>query len=151
MKVSFKVKKEYDIKYLQLKVNIRYFEDAILYKNISINSEQGGKKDTLHEMPCTDGTIWFPKINVDTGEVVNWKKGIKAKIHYKVCDEGTYEFLDQNNNIIYSYEGYVPSVLSIDDVGYGDYIYITINETGFIEKWTACCLNDCINDNINDD
>lgn len=151
MKISLKIKKEYDVKYLQLKVTVRYWEDATLYKNIILNPEECGENDEDHEIPCNDGNIWFPKIDVDTGEVVNWIKGIKAEIHYKVCDEGIYELLDKDNNIIFSHEGYVPSsILGIDDDSFGDYICITIDENGFIKNWDPD-LEQFVSENYDDE
>lgn len=34
MKIKMKIEKEFDVKYLQLKVTVRYWEDAIIYGNI---------------------------------------------------------------------------------------------------------------------
>jgi hypothetical protein len=38
-------------------------------------------------------------------------------------------------NELLEYEGYVPGFMAIDDSGYGDYIYMTIDADGKILNW----------------
>jgi hypothetical protein len=132
MKIKLKIYKEFDVKYLQLHVNVRYWDDAKIYND---DTGECGEKDEYHEIPCNNGNAWYPKIELETGKIVNWNQGIKAEIHYKVCDEGIYQLIDENGNIITSYSGYVPSILCPKEAGYGDYIIMDINEDGYINDW----------------
>lgn len=77
---------------------------------------------------------WRPVINVEEGKIENWKDGVKAIVHYKVCDEFSCLFMD-DGKIIKKYDGYVPSFMSIDGEGFGDYIIMTIDEKGMICNW----------------
>lgn len=72
---------------------------------------------------------------METGNIVNWKKGIRAIVHYKVCDDGTYSFLDKDKKEIISVDSYVPKVLCPNGEGYGDYIIMIIDNDGFIKGW----------------
>lgn len=74
--------------------------------------------------------IWKIDINIETGEVMGFPKDIKASIKYKVCDCCTIKY---NNQIV---TDYVPEFLALDDDGFGDYIYLTI-ENGMIKDWDS--------------
>lgn len=122
MKLKLKIEKEFDVKFLQVEAGVRYWEDA----------DVNGVEDTDGALiPCRDGDDWKPLIDVNTGIIQNWTPGVKADIHYKVCDDGKYTLLDENNNVIKSVEDYVISDLTSDS----DYIILTIDETGKIEDW----------------
>lgn len=56
-------------------------------------------------------------------------------MHYKVCDDGIYSLIGENNSLIHKQNSYVPDFLAIDDDGYGDYIILKIDENGFIQNW----------------
>ncbi len=126
MKMELAIKKEFDVKYLAVTAGIRYAED------VTVNGEQC---DDLAEIPCNDGDYWQIMIEVDTGVIINWPKGKTADIHAKVCDDGTYSLLDANKQEIKNIEGYVLDCLAINDRGYGDYIIMTIDESGKIKDW----------------
>ena len=127
MKIKIKVEKEVEIKTLQVSAGVRYWEDATVN---GIEDEQGDL------IPCRDGNYWKPKIDIETGQVLNWKKGIKANIHYKVCDDGEYWLQNEKGENVLKSEGdYVPDILAIDDDGFGDYVILSINEDGFINNW----------------
>ena len=128
MKVKVNILKEVDLKTLIVKAKPRYWEDATI----------DGKDDTERGLyiPCKNGDIWNPHIDIDSGIITNWDKGVNANIHYKVCDECGYELLDNDGNVIISFEdGYVPETLSPKRNGYGDYIIMDIDENGKIENW----------------
>jgi hypothetical protein len=114
-------------KYIKMEAGVRYWEDALL----------NGRPDTHGNVPFRQGDLWCPLIDVDTGEVLGWSKGMHARIHYKVCDAGEYWLLDVNKQKIAKWNGYyVPDdVLCIGDQGYGDYIIFEINEDGYIKNW----------------
>jgi hypothetical protein len=128
MKVKVRIEKEIELKTMVVKAEPRYWEDAVI----------DGKEDTERGLyvPCKNGNIWNPHIDIDSGIITNWDKGVKANIHYKVCDGCGYELLDNDGNIITSFEdGYVPETLSPKRNGYGDYIIMDIDENGKIENW----------------
>lgn len=126
-----KVTKTFNLKYIRAQFNIRYFEDA----------ELNGKEDTEGNMPLMDGSIWDIHVDVDTGRILSWPSDCTAKVHYKVCDAGTYSLLDENYGILEIFEGiYVPSIFYPGAHGYGDYVILNINEEGKIENW-KCTKN----------
>lgn len=126
MLVTIKIEKEFDIKKLQVNAGVRYWEDATIN---GVSDEEG----TL--TPCKDGDLWSPVINVETGIIENWPQGTTANIHFKVCDQCSVSLLDENNEIVKGFEGYVPKTLCPKDEGYGDYIIMDINENGQIQDW----------------
>ena len=128
MKVKIKVEKEVELKTLLVKAGVRYWND----------SEINGENDTEQgdNIPCKVGGLWSPEIEIETGKILNWKQGVKAGIHYKVCDCFGYELKDTNGEIILSEDdGYVPECMCPKERGYGDYIIIDIDENGQIANW----------------
>lgn len=122
MKITLKVEKEFDAKFLQVEAGVRYWEDASVD---GIDDEEGNL------IPCRVNDRWCPLIAIDTGFISNWERGKSAEIHYKVCDDGKYTLLDGNNEMIKTLEDYVISDLTDDS----DYIILSVNEDGFIENW----------------
>lgn len=113
---------------IHVESGVRYAEDA------NVNGIE--EKDDAPTMPFLerkdDEWLWKLDIDAKTGEVIGWKEKypdiVTAKSFYKVCD---------CCHIVYGeidYDEYVPEFLSLDDRGYGDYMYITI-ENGFIKGW----------------
>ena len=52
---------------------------------------------------------------------------------------------EKGENIIKSTGYYVPSILAIDDNGYGDYVIMYIDENGFIKNWKFS-MDDFVNE-----
>lgn len=127
MNIKIKIEKEFDAKKLQVKAGARYWEDA------QVNGQTDDDENPA--MPCVEDGYWCPIIDIDTGIILNWQQGIAAKIHYKVCDDGTYTVLDENDAVIFSQEGYVPDIMCPRGEGFGDYIIMNVNEAGQIENW----------------
>lgn len=127
MKIKVKIVKEIEVTQLLVDAYPRYWEDA----------EVNGIKDVNGDLiPCRVGDAWRPLIDLDSGKVTNWKKGVVAKIHFKVCDRGSYRLIDSNGQAHLSIEeSYVPSILCPERGGYGDYIIMNIGENGQIENW----------------
>ena len=140
---------QYDIKTIGVKAVVRYPEDAefieeklddhnITYNNYMNDDEENPKIPFIeveydnygHKRFC-----WKPTIDVENGVIINWPKGVKVHIFYKVCDEFECTLYDKTNNYVLHYEDYVPGFMSIEDEGYGDYIDIIIDETGHIKDW----------------
>lgn len=128
MKVKIKKLVEVDVKTLVVKAEVRYWED----------SKINGESDTENgdNIPCKNGNIWNPEIDIETGVITNWEQGKTADIHYKVCDLCGFELKDENGNIVHKEEDdYVPKTLSPKENGYGDYIIMDIDLDGKIKDW----------------
>lgn len=127
MKIEITKKIEVEIKTLQVDAGVRYWEDS--YVNGTNDSE-----GTL--IPFREGDRWRPKIELETGKVINWPAGTTAEIHYKMVDDGKYYLEDEAGNEVASIiDYYVPQILSPGDNGYGDYIIMDIDENGIIQDW----------------
>lgn len=137
MKKKIKIEKEVDLAVAECLVYARYWED----------SEVNGVEDneTNPKMPCVDMThniwndrdelAWCPIIDLDTGQITNWQKGVKASIHYKSVDENLIFIKTRAGDIAKKYEGYVPKFLCPKEKGYGDYVIMDIDENGFIQDF----------------
>lgn len=126
MKATVTIEKEVDVKTVEVKAHVRYWEDATIN---GVADEEG----TL--TPCRQGDCWCPIIDIDTGIIINWTKGVTADVHFKVCDAGSYFLKDAEGNIVLSRENdYVPNELIPGS--YGDYIEMQIDENGKIADWT---------------
>lgn len=130
MKVTVKIEKEVEIKTLEAKAGVRYWEDS------TVNGVDDNYNGDL--IPCRVGDYWCPVIDIDSGVILNWSKGVKAEVHYKVCDDGSYYLKDVDGNVALSIENdYVPSILCPKENGFGDYIIMDVDEDGKIENWKA--------------
>ena len=141
MKVKINKKVEIEVAYLKVRAGVRYWEDATV---------NGIEDSDGYLIPCREGDNWCPIIEVETGKIINWKQGVTADIHYKVCDDGDYYLLNKDQNLELEKDGYVLDCLSIDDNGYGDYIILKVDENGFINNWKFN-QNDIESDFINED
>jgi hypothetical protein len=140
MKMTITRPTEVNVAVIRVNAYVRYPEDAYtLLPNSDPNVDSSWQRedDDAPTMPClnVETHLWSPDIDVDRGVVLNWTKGVTAKIHYKVCDEFACTVHDDSMNELLEYEGYVPGFMAIDDSGYGDYIYMTIDADGKILNW----------------
>ena len=127
MELTIKVKKKVDAKTLLIDAGVLYWEDA------TVNGIEDVNGDLI---PCRFGERWKPEIDIDSGVIINWKKGVVANVHYKVCDDGFYYVFDSENNVILKKEGYVPDILDVERDSYGDYLIFNIDENGKISNWS---------------
>ena len=127
MEITIKKPVRVEVKYLQAICGCRYWEDA------TINGEEADEDGS--NVPCKVGDTWQPLIELETGKILNWKQGVKADIHFKVCDEGIYKLLDGNKHEVKMIDGYVIDMMCPKDNGYGDYVIMDIDENGFIQDW----------------
>ncbi len=126
MKIELTVKKEFEVTHLNVNAGVRYWEDATV----------NGIEDTDGLLiPCRINERWMPLIDLETGIITNWKKGVKAEIQYKICDDGIYILLDKDSNVVKEIEGYVPNILDLHEDGFGDCIIINVDENGLIEDF----------------
>lgn len=133
MKVKLKVEKDFDIKYIEANFGVRYFEDA------NVNGVEEDEDNP--KMPCIVNDRWIIKVDIDSGQIINWKKGTTAITSYKVCDDGKYTLIDKEGKPIITIESYVPDIFAIYDEGFGDYVYLEIDKDGYIKDW-ECTPND---------
>jgi len=126
MKTKVNTKKEVELKTLFVDAGVRYWEDA----TIDGNEDENGDLT-----PCRKGDRWCPEIDIDSGQITNWEPGVKAEIHFKVCDDGIYTVKDADGNQVFQIDGYVPKCMAPKENGYGDYIIMDINENGIIDGW----------------
>lgn len=137
MKIELNIKKEFEVRHLLVEAEVRYWEDA------HVNGVEDVEGDLI---PCREGDLWKPIIDIETGIITNWEQGKSANIHYKVCDAGEYWLLDEDGNKLVKSKGYyVPDLLAIEDDGFGDYIILKVNESGQINKWKFK-LDEFVND-----
>lgn len=128
MKITLKIEKEFEVKYLQARVGARYWEDATV----------DGVEDTEGTLiPCRNGDMWCPFIDIDSGKILNWKQGVKADIHYKSCDNNEFVLLEENKAEITTKEGYVIDMMCPEENGYGDYVIMHVDENGQIKNWQS--------------
>lgn len=152
MRIKRRIIIEQDVKYLYAHLDVRYYENAeYFYDGGPVeNIDEDGNLLPEEIFKEWDGSLTEDKsfnnrntgkkicsflINIDEGKVENWKQGFALKTHWKVVDQGLYQYLDGEKNIIVEYAGYCPDELGIDDNSYGDYIIMTIDETGSIKDW----------------
>lgn len=93
-------------------------------------------------MPCVvkgdKGYRWMPIIDIETGQIRNWRAGTTAEIHYRVYDGFACKIIDEKGDVpcdIKDYEGYVLDFMCPKEDGYGDYIVMDIDENGYIQDW----------------
>ena len=149
------------VRYLQVDAGVRYYEDASVNGESDISMyENYNVEGAFPKMPCvkqikdhptdnihTNHLRWRPLIDIKDGVIVNWCKGITAHAFYKICDDGSYALLDDDHNVLYDVDSYVPSILAIEDQGFGDYIDMVIDENGKIKDWN--CTEDDLKSIIN--
>lgn len=117
-------------KYIEVRAEVRYWEDA------SVNGVEDADGSLI---PMRDENSWAPVIRLADGMVMGWRQGVKADVHYKVCDGGEYWLLDDKKNRVAKWAGYyVPNdFLCHGGNGYGDYIILKIGADSVIENWEA--------------
>jgi hypothetical protein len=118
---------------------VQYVKMKIFLKDrdLELSTINGKKYPTTDEIPCmNNGDMWCPLIDVENGIIINWEKGTTANINIEVdYDYRVFECLDENKNILHILEERVPDSLSPEKEGYGEYIHMTINNEGVINKW----------------
>ncbi len=115
---------------LEVRAEPRYWEDTTVC---------GAEDADGTRIPFREGDLWCPVIDLESGKVIGWPKGVTADIHYKVCDQGEYWLRDASGERVAKWRShYVPDeLLCHGDSGWGDYIIMTIQRDGSIVNW-AC-------------
>jgi len=131
-------KERVQVRYLAARCGVRYWEDA------TVNGVEDSNGSLI---PCRDGDDWAPLIDIDAGRIIDWPAGTVADLHYKVCDDGTYQLRDEDNIGVRRISGYVPSIMCPEGDGYGDYVKMKIDGEGRIANWKANDLQAFLSDN----
>jgi len=132
MKTVIKIEKEVDLKTMHVSAGVRYWEDAV------INGIEMGESWDGEGVPCKEGDLWKPIIEIETGKILNWEPGKTADIHFKVCDQCSWFFLDSEGEKYGEQTNeYVHPVLCPEKSGYGDYIIMRVDAEGMIRGWKA--------------
>lgn len=130
MKATIKVEKEVDVKTLEVRAQVRGWDD------FTINGVEKAEDDSGEDIPCKKGELWCPIINIDTGRIMNWERGKTASVHSKVVDCCGWVLCDDKGKTIAAEsDGYVPKTLCPAHNGYGDYIIMEIDADGVIQNW----------------
>lgn len=131
MKYYKKVINEIEIKFLKVKIAVRYDED-----------------DIPNDFPFRVGDMWEAVIDLDLHTVVDWPAGKTGRLSMKVCDEGCYELLTEDGRSISKLDNdYVPNRLLPGE--YGDYIDLEIDENGVITNWLRKAMLEDFDEDFN--
>ena len=155
MKVNIKVAKEVELDKILVKAGARYWQDCEYSEDNgetwveAIHDDDETNEEFKKHIPFVikedigyrTNDYWNLTIDVNTGKVKDWPKNFCIRTHFKVCDDGLYQVLDTEGNIVWdsikSGYYYVPDFLAIGDEGYGDYMYLEIDGNGNIKDWKS--------------
>ncbi len=121
MKATVLKPTEIEVKYVEIQIPV--YEDKI-------------ERYIEKKLPFLNGRIWTATIDIDTGVILNWPKGLVFDhIGDKVRDEGIYILRDGDfKEVARINKDYVPNELIPGD--YGDYVELRdIDENGKIGNW----------------
>lgn len=133
MEIEITIPRKYNAAYLSCNLGPRFWEDA------EVNGEWDDADNP--KMPCAAwdsyerALRWQILIDIETGCIMHWPQGTTARVHYKVCDDGTYILLGQNAEELLQVDGYVLKCMYPNAEGWGDYVIMNIDETGHIDGW----------------
>lgn len=136
---------------IKIQAGVRYWVDCQYSTDNGvtwIEQDDTDENDLLVRkvIPCVEfldeeqNWYWCLVIDFETGKIENWKKDFCINTFFKVCDDGRYQIIGDNDNVLWdsdidSRSSYVPAFLEIDSSNFGDNIYITINGDGTIKDW----------------
>lgn len=121
--------------HIDVEAEVRYWEDARVN---GVDDEDGSR------IPGKVGDLWKVRIDLEAGRIEDWRAGVGASIHYKVCDQGEYWLSDATGTRIAKWNGhYVPGdFLCHGDNGFGDYIIMNVDVDGRIAKYHRPTVDD---------
>lgn len=154
MKTNINVIKEIELNNIIVKAGVRYWVDCEYSEDNGntwvehIHDDEETNEEFKNHIPFVKnesvdggapGDYWNLDIDIETGMVKNWPKKYCIRTHFKVCDDGLYQIIDIDGNVVWdsikTNYYYVPDFLSIGDDGYGDYMYLEIDGRGYIKDW----------------
>lgn len=93
-----------------------------------------GDEDIPSDFPGLIGKTLVLQWDIDTGKIDGWPAGRAERIHMKVTDEGSYTLHAPDGSVVLARtDDYVPH--SVVPGEYGDYVVMSINGHGLIEKY----------------
>ena len=112
--------------------DLAYFEMAI-----PIDKKRKSSKAFDGKLPCFNGFVFSPIIELSSGRVVNWVNGVSANISEKVLGDGKYYLLNRKKQRVLEYaDSYVPNDYAAHGGdGYGDYVFLDIDSNGNIANY----------------
>ena len=149
MKITILKPVEVETKFLKIKAGVTYPEDS-QFIEVNIDANGNARNNYISDdeenpkMPFMEveydnyghkSFYWQPTIDIENGVIINWPKGVKARIFYKVCDDFICTISDENDNEVLQYNGYVPNFMALEDEGFGDYIDMVVDGNGTIKGW----------------
>ena len=149
MKITILKPVEVETKFLKVKAGVTYPEDS-QFIEVNIDADGNARNTYISDdaenpkMPFMEVEYdkyghkrfyWRPTIDIENGVIINWPKGVKARIFYKVCDDFRCTISDENDNEVLQYNGYVPDFIALEDEGFGDYIDMVVDGNGTIKGW----------------
>ena len=135
MRITFTTKVTKNVKFVKFEIPVRtesfgFHEDDIENIKKNFNCPDADFSNDIDEFTISG------MVDIDTGKFVNWTPLTnKIEIFEKVVDEGTYSMLDENENVLMQYSGYVPDIFEGDERGYGDYFNMSLNDKGWVKNW----------------
>lgn len=149
MKITILKPVEVETKFLKVKAGVTYPEDS-QFIGVNIDADGNAHNNYISDdaenpkMPFMEveydkcghkSFYWQPTIDIENGVIINWPKGVKARIFYKVCDDFSCTISDESDNEVLQYNGYVPNFMALEDEGFGDYIDMVVDGNGTIKGW----------------
>lgn len=92
-------------------------------------------------------------IELDSGKVLNWSKGVVGDICTKSCDGNFFILKDENDNIIHqTAPGDTEYVIGPSFMNeYGDYFTLSVDESGYIKNYDHTDMQDSLSHWVNED
>lgn len=122
MQATIKVKKQVEVKTIIIDIQPRYIGDS-----------EDDDLPTDFPLLSSDKKTWLARVDVDTGIIRDWPQGEVREMFVKVCDQGLYTLLDENDQELCKIDGYVPNGIVPGE--YGDYVELKIDANGVITNW----------------
>jgi len=123
MRVSVKIMQEVEIKTIVIDIAPRHIGDS-------------DDDDMPTDFPLLNSNkaFWQARVDIDTGVIEGWPQGDAREMNVKVCDQGRYTLLDADSKeVARIIDDYVPNGVVPGE--YGDYVELSIDETGRITNW----------------
>lgn len=92
MKVKLLTGTETEAKY------IAFYVKPMWHGYISVTSDSLSRDG--RDMPCLCNNIWCPILDLDTGEIINWKEGCSADILIENTDACYASLMDANKKVL---------------------------------------------------
>src|SRR6266702_5546950 len=106
---------------------------ALVRISIPVRDEPVEDGGMLPNFPFRRGNTWTATVAIDTGRIQLWNERGTFWLFEKVVDQGTYELLDVDGDVLATIENdYVPN--GVVPGQYGDYVDLKIVD-GVITNW----------------